>query len=178
MEKHPPAQYHANDYFTSMELTFGEGIDLADVKKLQAAMKATELANALCANNNRKCQWRDGLEPRIGASAKRSVQLNGEAKGYPATAIMEPLEMNKAINANISELKTILSGLDGEAKMTNQPVENVNQTELDAPKAPESAPTPAPKATPARKNPKRAAAAATAPLPPVVDTTDDQEVVE
>jgi len=143
-------QYEPNQYFTSMELDFGDGISLTDAKGVRAIMKAVELANILCTNNNRKNEWRDGIAPRIGISAEQYTVANPNDKVFVLDNVIKPAEMNNKISKTISDLQKLL-GMQGlEPKMTSSinPVTVVPATVADPDGAPEVT---------TRVNPKRKA---------------------
>jgi len=159
-------QYEPNQYFTSLELDLGDGVGLMDVKSLQAIMKAIELANTLCANNNRKSQWRDGCAPRIGASAEQFATQVPNSSMFDPANIVKPEDLNKHINKTIGEFKKIL-GIEGvKAKMTTDTTKESEENP-----APEKAPIKKKRSNPARK------AQATTPAEPD-SNSEPQEAVE
>ena len=104
-------QFEPNHYFTSLEYSLTEGLDINDNTTLGKVVNIATLLNSLCAINNRKCAWRDGLGPRIGSSAAAYFANNKDAlandRSFTPTNIVEPKDLPRFT----MDLKTKIVGV-------------------------------------------------------------------
>lgn len=157
-------QFEGNSYFTSMEVDFGTGLDLSDVKNFTKVLHAAGLANTLCTLNNRRCEWRDGLAPRTGASAAGYLEANKIAlasdKMYTMDNVIDAKNLGKFAMTLRQKLLDTLNGAVVASVATNITKENVAEAG-PAPSAPSPEAEESPKAVaPAAKrrvNPARTA---------------------
>lgn len=156
-------QFEGNTYFTSMEVSFGSGLDITDAKSINKVIQAATLANALCTANNRRNQWRDGLAPRVGTSATGYLEANagnlGASNLYKAENIVDPKALGKFTSDLMIKLNTALGNVQAAEKLaTPEPVQAPAEAVKPATDKPaEAAPAP----TKRRVNPARTSTAAT-----------------